>query len=163
MKTQSLSSRPSNTQTFPELLEPPLKGLYKNRQKANPNIWAYRLCSVTTAGDTLSHVETMSVVKGPGPAGVPSLFLPANENESRKPHCVSSPLLSNAGDSPPAHQQFTSPLRKVHSWGVALLQNTHTHTPSPYYAAHKHTQHKCSLVMGRQGGCQKARVVGRGS
>lgn len=152
MKTQSLS-RPSNTQTFPELLEPPLKGLYKNRQKANPNIWAY----------TLSHVETMSVVKGPGPAGVPSLFLPANENESRKPHCVSSPLLSNAGDSPPAHQQFTSPLRKVHSWGVALLQNTHTHTPSPYYAAHKHTQHKCSLVMGRQGGCQKARVVGRGS
>lgn len=149
MKTQSLS-RPSNTQTFPELLEPPLKGLYKNRQKANPNIWAY----------TLSHVETMSVVKGPGPAGVPSLFLPANENESRKPHCVSSPLLSNAGDSPPAHQQFTSPLRKVLSWGVALLQNTHTHTLSPYYAAHKHTQHKCSLV---RGGCQKARVVGRGS
>lgn len=67
----------------------------------------------------------MSMVKGAGPAGVPGLFLPASENESRMLHSVSSVL--KQGWLTPTHQQYTPPGGKVNSWGVALLQHAHTH------------------------------------
>lgn len=55
--------------------------------------------SLAAACGTLSHVETMGLVKGPRPAGVPSLFLPANKNESRILHSVSSPPLLTGRES----------------------------------------------------------------
>lgn len=62
--------------------------------------------SLAAACGTLSHVETMSLVKGPRPAGVPSLFLPANKNERRILHSVSShPLLTG--------RESTTPQEKV--------------------------------------------------
>ncbi len=68
---------------------------------------------VSAACDTLSHVETMSLVKGARPAGVPSLFLPANENESGMPHSVSSPPLFNK--NLPCSPTIHTTLEKVHS------------------------------------------------
>lgn len=128
------------------------------------SVYALILTScVTSARDTLSHVETMSVVKGPGPAGVPSLFLPANENERRMPHSVSSPLLLNKGDSPQLTNNTHHPKKGAQLRGLQCYSTDILTLPLPYYAAYKHTQHKRSWVTGHQGCCQKARVVRRGS
>lgn len=87
--------------------------------------------NVTVACDTLSHVETMSVVKGPGPAGVPSLFLPANENESRMPHSVSSPLLLNKGDSPQLTNNTHHPRKGAQLRGCNVTIHTYSHFHCP--------------------------------
>lgn len=73
----------------------------------------------------------MSVVKGPRPAGVPSLFLPANENESRMPHSVSSPLLLNKGDSPQLTNNTHHPNKDARLKGCAVTTRTCSHFQCP--------------------------------
>lgn len=87
----------------------------------------------------------MSMVKGAGLAGVPSLFLPANVNESRMSHTASPGLLLTEGDSTP--QQHTEAEERCAFKG---LQCYSTHT---LYCMN-------TVVKAHQGRCQKVRVVG---
>lgn len=69
----------------------------------------------------LSHIGTMRVVKGP--AAVPSLFLPASENES-----VSSPRTSKQDSPPPAHTQERWRLPVLHAHTCVRPRCMETHS-----------------------------------
>lgn len=93
----------------------------------------------------------MSMVKGAGLTGVPSLFLPANVNESRMSHTASPGLLLTEGDSTP--QQHTGAKERC----AFKLQHT-------YNVLHEHSCKSSSGTLPKgQSGWKRVLRVGASS